>query len=510
MFYIILILTLFSVALLIRRFRSTYTWIVAMMVLGIDLAIFSLILFVAKIGNYSYISNPLLNMDYRLFLFINQRIRIGIFDILTLMLCGIVIYLVAVPFLAQLYRPGLRDERRLARHDLISGALMLLYPVLFFLFYLPQTGYAIYLYYHVQAASNRAQAVINLVGLLDKVFTWTMIFYLLYPLMRLTRYYRRVRAVPLKKHVIVIGLNFSLFTLIFYYLFFLSQFRFSYENLFEQGIFLSLESVTVPKYQLTIFPLAILLVFQVIFLLMQRFFIGNPVRTLYTYYIRRRSRAITGNIRDALHSQKNILFSVKILSERIETLYGEPEGRRAVEELKDLSISNIDLVSRALEALREVRPVLQRFNLIESIEDAAARVVFPSDVTCIRNYCADQIPVHADRMHLTEVFVNLLQNSLEAILIAGRSKGRIVINVEYEDKWIFIRIIDNGAGIPKSELNNIVMPFYSAKSKQKNWGLGLTYVVDVVRLHLGKFWMESTEGECASANMLLPDTVRHK
>ena len=47
-------------------------------------------------------------------------------------------------------------------------------------------------------------------------------------------------------------------------------------------------------------------------------------------------------------------------------------------------------------------------------------------------------------------------------------------------------------------------PFYSSKNSNYNWGMGLYYVREVVKSHLGKMRVESTEGKGSKFYILIP------
>ena len=53
-----------------------------------------------------------------------------------------------------------------------------------------------------------------------------------------------------------------------------------------------------------------------------------------------------------------------------------------------------------------------------------------------------------------------------------------------------IEVSDNGLGMSKSQIKKIFDPFYSSKNSNYNWGMGLYYVREVVKSHLGKMRVE--------------------
>ena len=96
---------------------------------------------------------------------------------------------------------------------------------------------------------------------------------------------------------------------------------------------------------------------------------------------------------------------------------------------------------------------------------------------------------------LVEILVNLIQNAQEAIIEAGRSDGRIAVEMFRDDNAVIIRISDNGAGIPRKEERRIFEAFYSTKKIGKNWGLGLSYAALAVAAHGGLILLKSKQGK---------------
>ncbi|MGE0713440.1 MAG: ATP-binding protein [Planctomycetota bacterium] len=83
---------------------------------------------------------------------------------------------------------------------------------------------------------------------------------------------------------------------------------------------------------------------------------------------------------------------------------------------------------------------------------------------------------------LTQVFVNLLTNSAQAIEGAGRVR---IWARRVGDARVRIELDDNGPGIPKENLPKIFEPFFTTKEPGKGTGLGLSICLGVVEKHGG-------------------------
>jgi len=103
-----------------------------------------------------------------------------------------------------------------------------------------------------------------------------------------------------------------------------------------------------------------------------------------------------------------------------------------------------------------------------------------------------------DNVKLHEVFLNLLQNAIEAI----ERDGVIEIRSWEADGHINVEIKDTGRGIPKDQLAKIFTPFFT--TKENGSGLGLAFVSKIVRDHGGNISVSSTEGKGTSFLVSLP------
>jgi two-component system, NtrC family, sensor histidine kinase PilS len=83
-----------------------------------------------------------------------------------------------------------------------------------------------------------------------------------------------------------------------------------------------------------------------------------------------------------------------------------------------------------------------------------------------------------DRQRLHRAFLNLCKNSVEAMSDGGQLVLRARAESEGGRKWVVVRIIDNGCGIPQEELQRIFDAFYT--TKPRGTGLGLATVLQIV------------------------------
>lgn len=126
--------------------------------------------------------------------------------------------------------------------------------------------------------------------------------------------------------------------------------------------------------------------------------------------------------------------------------------------------------------------------------DRAVDEVFPAavqfQVKIHRNYAPALPSLLIQRAHLSEVFVNLLQNAREAM----QARGNIWLSTAYrEDYSVVIHIRDDGPGIAPPNVEKIFEPYFT--TKEKGTGLGLAIVKHNTEINGGTVTVESELGK---------------
>lgn len=119
--------------------------------------------------------------------------------------------------------------------------------------------------------------------------------------------------------------------------------------------------------------------------------------------------------------------------------------------------------------------------------------------------CEEGATVYADVFCLREVLFNLVDN---AVKYSGQ-EVTIVLSARQTEEGTLIKVRDNGIGIPLREQNKIFGKFErvasgSRKTGAAGFGLGLNYVLQVVRAHCGTVKVESVEGSYSEFLLQFP------
>lgn len=104
---------------------------------------------------------------------------------------------------------------------------------------------------------------------------------------------------------------------------------------------------------------------------------------------------------------------------------------------------------------------------------------------------------------LNQVYLNLLINAAHAI----KEKGIIKITTSFGNNHIYIRISDNGSGIPAAQLNRIFDPGFTTKGVGVGTGLGLSICYQIMNDHHGKIEVESAVGEGTIFTIIIPTNL---
>lgn len=115
--------------------------------------------------------------------------------------------------------------------------------------------------------------------------------------------------------------------------------------------------------------------------------------------------------------------------------------------------------------------------------------------------------VDADKIHLTNVAYNLMDNAMKY----AKSHPHLVISTAQLPDGLMIKFKDNGIGIAKEHLGKVFDRLYRVPTGNvhdvKGFGLGLSYVKTVVERHGGEISVESEPGKGSTFIVRLPRQV---
>lgn len=117
-------------------------------------------------------------------------------------------------------------------------------------------------------------------------------------------------------------------------------------------------------------------------------------------------------------------------------------------------------------------------------------------------------PVECHSGKLNQVFLNILTNAVYAInkRYPEKKGGELSIEtgVNDEDETVFIKISDNGIGIPAEIQDKIFEPFFTTKGVGEGTGLGMSIAYNTIARHHGKIEIDSEVGSGTTFKLVLP------
>ena len=111
--------------------------------------------------------------------------------------------------------------------------------------------------------------------------------------------------------------------------------------------------------------------------------------------------------------------------------------------------------------------------------------------------------IQGDKDRLRQVLINLIQNSIKFT----DEGGFINIIVSQDEEYTTIKVVDNGVGIEKENLEKVLDKFFQEDYNESGSGLGLAISNEIVKLHGGKMTLNSKKGVGTSITVKIKNTL---
>jgi PAS domain S-box-containing protein len=116
--------------------------------------------------------------------------------------------------------------------------------------------------------------------------------------------------------------------------------------------------------------------------------------------------------------------------------------------------------------------------------------------------------VEVDPLQVEQVLVNLLNNALDAIVMAGSLRREVLVAATALDpNWVQVTVQDSGPGISQNIADRLFSAFTTSKSN--GMGMGLFIAKSIVEAHGGTMRVDSHPGESTAFSFTLPTAPNH-
>ncbi|MGI9542466.1 MAG: sensor histidine kinase [Cyclobacteriaceae bacterium] len=224
----------------------------------------------------------------------------------------------------------------------------------------------------------------------------------------------------------------------------------------------------------------------------------------YTLFViikqRRLSEVHRDFVNNMTHEFKTPISTILISSNVLKKDQVIPSGKlkKYAEIIHQEAKSLKDQVDRVLQMARTGKERIKLdheiLHLDQLIKESAEHLAIQhqSPIPIQYNLQATDHKVNGDRMHLSNMIFNLLDNAMK---YSNGKDPAIEVHTGFLSGQVIIQVIDNGIGISSSNLSKIFNKFYRVPTGNlhnvKGFGLGLHYVKAVVQAHGGSISVES-------------------
>ncbi|TYP72492.1 sensor histidine kinase [Paenibacillus methanolicus] len=218
-------------------------------------------------------------------------------------------------------------------------------------------------------------------------------------------------------------------------------------------------------------------------------------------------KSVTSGTAMLNHALKNELGKIAISADnlRAELPLGQEAASGTDDHLRIIENASAHMMAMVSRIHAQTREIVLReqpcslAKLVQACVDGHAGMLASQGIAVHTDYRIRPI-MACDDVHVKEALGNLIRNAIEA-MPAG---GAITIRLDADKKYVRIAVTDTGPGISREALVRAFEPFYSTKSRHDNYGLGLSYVYNVMARSGGRIELAGEPGRGTTAMLLLP------
>ena len=159
-----------------------------------------------------------------------------------------------------------------------------------------------------------------------------------------------------------------------------------------------------------------------------------------------------------------------------------------------LSLAAVKRRGRAARQMVDINAIIGRILDILTMEFNKREIRVIPDL-------AEGLPeIEADEGELDQIFLNLMNNALDAM----DKGGSLTIRTAVKDEGVEVEVADTGEGIPPDNVDRVFEPFFTTRVDRRGVGLGLSIAREIVDRYGGKIEMKSELGVGTCFRIFIP------
>jgi len=214
------------------------------------------------------------------------------------------------------------------------------------------------------------------------------------------------------------------------------------------------------------------------------------------------------------HEIKNPLGGIKGAAQLLEQELSAENEMREYTRIMLKEVSRVNRIVEELLALTSPRKLkLEEINLHRIIGDLIKlqrQARGDRNVVIQQQFDPSIPPFLADEELLTQLFLNLIKNAVEAVGDVGLVRIATRVHADYRmtqqgerrTRMVAVDIFDDGPGIPQEQQEQLFTPFFTTKAT--GTGLGLAICQKIVSEHRGLLKVQSSPGKGTVFTVMLP------
>lgn len=218
-------------------------------------------------------------------------------------------------------------------------------------------------------------------------------------------------------------------------------------------------------------------------------------------------------IRVLTHEIMNTIAPITSLSQTILAYFKNLDGNQPSEKIIGNTIKGLEVINERgtgliafVETYRKLtripppeKKTIQLKQLLENTITLVGIEPIDDNIRISLDVTPPDLELTADKKQISQVLINLIKNSMEAL--KNGQEGKIILSANTNKNGrIQITVTDNGPGIPEELMDKVFIPFFT--TKESGSGIGLSLSRQIMQMHGGSLKVDSVPGKMTSVILI--------